>query len=608
MGSISGAWGHGDFWGGGGTNGPPGPRGPPGPQGPPGPDGPQGPPGPDGPQGPPGEGDFSGMTAGQFAYATGDTEGTSTANLQLIDNTGISIRGTNSTAKFDVRNAGGGSLFAVNTTDSRVRVSGNHTQAFYVTNGSIGKTHFWVDTVNNQVEMGYNESAADGKPTLVAGSMVLSELGPNPVDAVLARCNAMVITDQYPVPAENPTAVVIAPGNLTSSPTAILGVNTVASLNSNDSAAFRVSKTLEGGGSTPIFQVSTDAPEDVSVQGPNSASKFQVRNSANDTVFGIDTVNEILYGSAVAKLMTSINVPAWSELDESEVQGIYTIAVDTSSLSNILQVTATLGDVTFPAYASASHTYGYNGIFDFGYATKNDTTALLLPADGAFVSMLHFYTIQFQGSTHGLLSVKPADEETYYIGTVFTPTPPYNNEFGWYTHYLESRAMGLPAGDYSYGPYIRCNVTDILEFNWSLFYADDDFGTNRVDIIDEAPTGSIVNTPYEGMVPALTINLSSPVIVPQGKFLTLRLGVTPLLNNGSALTVLTGPGKQPEFVNDAGPQCPASFTITGLTATTPVPATILKLPKKGPKSKVIVLDSDDDFEHIDPREVKDAST
>jgi len=247
----------------------------PGPRGPMGPTGPPGDVGPTGPTGAPG---LSGMTESHFVIATSGDTASSTANLQLIDSNTVSVRGANASTKFDVRNMSGGSLFAVNTTDSRVRVSGNHTQAFYVTNGAINKNHFWVDTVNNQVEMGYNESAADGKPTLVAGSMVLSELGPNAVDAVLARCNAFVITDQYPVPAENPTALVIVPGNLTSLPTAILGINTVASLNSVDSAAFRVLKALGGGATTTIFQVSTDAPEDVSVRGPNSASKFTVRN------------------------------------------------------------------------------------------------------------------------------------------------------------------------------------------------------------------------------------------------------------------------------------------------------------------------------------------
>jgi len=238
-------WGYLDY--GAGVPGPPGPRGPAGPTGAPGDVGPTGAPGdvgPTGPTGAPGGGDLSGMTESRFVIATSSDTATSTANLQIIDSNTVSVRGANATSKFDVRNAAGGSLFGINSVDSRVRVSGNHTQALYVTNGAINKTHFWVDTVNNQVEMGYNESAADGKPTLVAGSMVLPELGANPVDAVLARCNAMVITDQYPVPAENPTAVVITPGNLTSSPTAIIGINTVASLNSVDSAAFRVLKTL----------------------------------------------------------------------------------------------------------------------------------------------------------------------------------------------------------------------------------------------------------------------------------------------------------------------------------------------------------------------------
>jgi len=318
------------------------------------------------------------MTGSHFVIATSSDTATSTANLQLIDSNTVSVRGANASNKFDVRNAGGGSLFAVNTSDSRVRVSGNHAQAFYVTNGAINKTHFWVDTTNNQVEMGYNESAADGKPTLVAGSMVLPELGENPVDAVLARCNAMVITDQYPVPAENPTAVVIAPGNLTSSPTTIVGVNTVAALSSNDSAAFRVLKTLEGGGTTPIFQVSTEVPENVSVQGPNSASKFSVRDSGGNSVMYVNTVQGITYVSGGGLAVVGTGAYGKFQVHKANAESIFSVDTIGDAHVYIDVDTSIQGGVNLFASNNEQKLSVYNldGRHVFNVDTENDGVSI----------------------------------------------------------------------------------------------------------------------------------------------------------------------------------------------------------------------------------------
>lgn len=132
-----------------GVTGATGMTGPSGPAG--GPPGPPGPPGPTGASGIPGGGSLSGMVTNEFVYATGPTTGTST-NILLRSSNAVIVSGSNETNKFNVRNSGGSSVFGVNTVDSRVRVSGNHTSAFYVTNANITDTIFRVDTIGQVLD------------------------------------------------------------------------------------------------------------------------------------------------------------------------------------------------------------------------------------------------------------------------------------------------------------------------------------------------------------------------------------------------------------------------------------------------------------------------
>lgn len=180
-----------------GSEGPPGPPGQDGAPGAPGQDGAPGSPGSpgqDGAPGPPGSANLTDMTENHFVIATGPDTATSTNNLQLINSTDISVRGSNSTTKFDVRTAANSSMFAINTTDTRVRVSGSHTTAFYVTNNGINITQFRIDTVNGRVYSAYNTASSDGTYTMVVGSQVISAISGNPIDAVVVKCQGFQVS------------------------------------------------------------------------------------------------------------------------------------------------------------------------------------------------------------------------------------------------------------------------------------------------------------------------------------------------------------------------------------------------------------------------------
>ena len=281
------------------NTGPAGPAGPVGPQGvhgatgPNGPMGEAGPTGPSGtagavgPTGPAGEGSLSGMTANQFVLATGESSATSTPNLSLVSDTNVRIAGTNSTQKLEVRTAANASVFNVDSSAARTRITGNNANAFFVTDGAISKTHFRVDTTNNRVQAAYNQTADDGTYTLTAGTMVLPEVGPDPIDAVLCRAQCFAVAPQYPLPPTGAQLFACVPGGGSVGELQVLAANASLLINAPDTVVAFLVKRIGGG--DILLVNTTEASSGVTIGGESSRDKLLVVDESDGVVLSVAT-------------------------------------------------------------------------------------------------------------------------------------------------------------------------------------------------------------------------------------------------------------------------------------------------------------------------------
>ena len=83
---------------------------------------------------------------------------------------------------------------SVNSTEQRVRISGTHTTAFYVTNIANNVTQFRVDTTNGRVYSAYNIASSDGTYTMVVGNQVVSAISGSAIDAVVIKCQGFQVS------------------------------------------------------------------------------------------------------------------------------------------------------------------------------------------------------------------------------------------------------------------------------------------------------------------------------------------------------------------------------------------------------------------------------
>ena len=428
--------------------------------------------------------------------------------------------------------------FIVNTTDPRVysycdlvihggglHVGGDDKEEMVLISDAGNVSMFQVDTVNNLVYACYDELADDGSYVQTVGMQTLAIADASEGQYVLNRADAFVVSTDPSSTSVNSFvmdtredkdgALKINNGSLV-----LGGTNRDEKLVVKDNsgtnvlALTTVNNTLTLNGSTQCV-------------GTTSVSKFRVLDPDNEVVFGVDTTNKQLYGEAVYPYLVRQNhFPVGTVLPPDSNNDLFLEYVFNEPRL-LLSITALYNGIEFPANVKDEEDRGiyyFTYLFrDFGYKLNVYPSAELVQE-----TTKSLYPVQFHGTEFGDLQETPPDSTTDYRTYVYGMSSDSDgNPIGTYRIQLTGQTY-FYVGTYTFAPHLYCPESGLIRLIWKLYYADDTSGTNRVDIINVTfwEGAKVIDVPVNGFV-TLTYNLTSPVIVPAGKYLTLYVGAFP---------------------------------------------------------------------------------
>lgn len=294
--------------------------------------------------------------------------------------------------------------------------------------------------------------------------------------------------------------------------------------------------TVQIGG---VFSVNSDTSQ-VLIEGTNSAEKVTVENASGDVVFGIDTVNGLLFGSAFSNLIGGVVRVLEGTLIEEEGD-FYKLVVNVSGkISYVTNTFALYNNVRFAASTNiVEEEVRAPGTYPFLYSVSpaSNSVSIYIPLGSPLVNDGYgaiYYADAVDEDPPNPLSFRLMP--TSPVGPAKSsamPLSPGENFFSFSTQLQLVEAKTFFAGSYSYFPYLEFyqnpfqdNPGGVVKYYWDLRYSDDENGdSNPVIMLQPSSESEYQNLTYVAgtfAVEPIYLNLEETVEVPSGKYIVLR--------------------------------------------------------------------------------------